>query len=301
MVFHTGIASGYWQVAMDASTKEKAAFVTSSGLYEWNVMPFGLCNAPSTFARLMELVLKGLHWKICLIYLDDVIVMAPTFEEELERLKQVFEQLAQAGLKLKPKKCFLFWKRVSSLGHVVTEEGITADPGKVEQVRTWPVPESSMEVKSFLGLASYYCRFIPAFSTVAQPLYKLTEAKTEFVWTGQCQQAFDSLKGLLTSARVLAYPTREGKFVLDTDASDHGIGVVLSQLQDGVERPIAFASRTLSKSERNYCVTHHELLAIVEFVKQHQQISLFKLIMPPCALSLMPRIQKDSSRVGLNS
>ena len=264
MVFHAGIASGYWQVAMDASTKEKAAFVTSSGLYEWNVMPFRPCNAPSTFARLMELVLKGLHWKICLIYLDDVIVMVPTFEEELERLKQVFERLAHAGLKLKPKKCFLFRKRVSYLGHVVTEEGITADPGKVEQIRTWPVPESSMEVKSFLGLASYYRRFIPAFSTVAQPLYKLTEAKTEFVWTGQCQQAFDSLKGLLTSARVLAYPTREGKFVLDTYVSDHGIG---AQLQDGVERPIAFASRTLSKSERNYCVTHRELLAIVEFVK----------------------------------
>ena len=269
MVFHTGIASGYWQVAMDASTKEKAAFVTSGGLYEWNVMPFRLYNAPSTFARLMELVLKGLHWKICLIYLD-MIVMVPTFEEELERLKQVFERLAHAGLKLKPKKCFLFRKRVSYLGHVVTEEGITADPGKVEQIRTWPVPESSMEVKSFLGLASYYRRFIPAFSTVAQPLYKLTEAKTEFVWTGQCQQAVDSLRGLLTSARVLAYLTREGKFVLDTDASDHGIDAVLSQLQDGVERPIEFASRTLSKSERNYCVTHHELLAIVEFVKQHR-------------------------------
>ena len=189
------LASCYWQVAMDASTKEKAASVTSSGLYEWNIMPFGLCNAPSTFARLMELVLKGLHRKICLIYLDDVIVMAPTFEEELERLKQVFERLAHAGLKLKPKKCFLFRKRVSYLGHVVTEEGITAGPGKVEQVRTWPVPESSTEVKSFLGLASYYRRFIPAFSTVAQPLYKLTEAKTEFVWTGQCQQAFDGLIG----------------------------------------------------------------------------------------------------------
>ena len=220
------LASGYWQVAMDASTKEKAAFVASSSMYEWNVMPFGLFNAPSTFARLMELVLKGLHWKICLIYLDDVIVMVPTFEEELERLKQVFERLAHAGLKLKPKKCFLFRKRVSYLGHVVTEESITADPGKVEQIRTWPVPESSMEVKSFLGLASYYCRFIPAFSTVAQPLYKLTEAKTEFVWTGQCQQAFDGLKRLLTSARVLAYLTREGKFVLHTDASDHGIGAV---------------------------------------------------------------------------
>ncbi|KAL9970103.1 hypothetical protein ACROYT_G022426 [Oculina patagonica] len=165
---------------------EKAAFVIPSGLYEWNVMPFGLCNAPSTFARLMELVLKGLHWKICLIYLDDVIVMGRTFEEELERLKQVFERLACAGLKLKPKKCFLFQKRVSYLGHVVTEEGITADLGKVEQVRTWPIPENSTEVKSFLGLASYYRRFIPNFAAVAQPLHKLTEAKTEFVWTGQC-------------------------------------------------------------------------------------------------------------------
>ena len=264
------LASGYWQVAMDAGTQEKAAFVTSSGLYEWTVMPFGLCNAPSTFARLMELVLKGLHWKICLIYLDDVIVMGRTFEEELERLKEVFERLARAGLKLKPKKCFLFQKRVSYLGHVVTEEGIAADPEKVEQVRTWPTPENSTEVKSFLGLASYYRRFIPDFSTIAKPLYKLTEAKAEFAWTEQCQLAFDSLKGLLTSGRVLAYPTREGKFVLDTDASDHGIGAVLSQFQDGVEKPIAFASRTLSKSERNYCVTRRELLAIVEFVKQHR-------------------------------
>ena len=106
------LASGYWQVAMDRNTQEKSAFVIPSGLYEWNVMPFGLCNAPSTFARLMELVLKGLHWKICLIYLDNVIVMGRTFEEELERLKQVFGRLACAGLKLKPKKCFLFQKRV---------------------------------------------------------------------------------------------------------------------------------------------------------------------------------------------
>ena len=153
---------------------------------------------------------------------------------------------------------------------LVKEEGIGPDPEKVEQARTWPIPENRTEVKSFLGLASYYRRFVPDFSTIAQPLYKLTEAKSEFVWTGECQLAFDSLKSSLTSSGVLAYPTREGKFVLDTDASDHGIGAVLSQLQDGMERPIAFASRTLSKSERNYCVTRRELLAIVEFVKQHR-------------------------------
>ena len=211
----------------------------------------------------------------------------------------MFERLTCAGLKLKPKKCFLFQKRVSYLGHVVLEEGITADPEKVEQVGTWPIPESSTEVKSFLGLASYYRRFIPDFSTIAQPLHKLTEAKTEFVWTEQCQLAFNSLKGLLTSGRVLAYLTREGKFVLDTDASDQGVGAVLSQLQDAVEKPIAFPSRTLSKSERKYCVTRRELLAIVEFVKQHRPYmqgarSAFELIMHLCAPSSRQKIQKDS-------
>ena len=124
----------------------------SSGLYEWTVMPFSLCNALSIFARLMEVVLKGLHWKICLIYLDDVIVMGRTFEEKLQLLKEVFERLARAGLKLKPKKCFLLQKRVSYLGHVVTEEGLAADPEKVEQVRTWPIPENSTEVKVSLDL-----------------------------------------------------------------------------------------------------------------------------------------------------
>lgn len=158
----------------------------------------------------------------------------------------------------------------SFLGHVIREEGIAADLEKVEHVRTWPTPENSTEIKSFLGLASYYRRFIPDFSTIAKPLYKPTKAKKEFAWTGQCYLAFDSLKGLLISGRVLAYPSRQGTFVLFTDASDHGIGTVLSQFQDGLERPTAFASLTLSKSERNYCVTRREVLAIIAFVKQHR-------------------------------
>ncbi|KAK3750995.1 hypothetical protein QZH41_007605 [Actinostola sp. cb2023] len=266
------LVSGYWQVAMHPSTKEKTAFTTSSGLYEWNVLPFGLCNAPSTFERLMELVLKGLHWKICLIYLDDVIVMSRTVEEGMDRLEQVFARLATAGLKLKPKKCSPFQKEVSFLGHVVTEDGVATEPAKVEQVLTWPVPENVTEVRSFIGLVSYYRRFIPGFSDTAHPLHRLTEANTDFQWTPQCQLAFDELKNFPTSVPVLAYPTRYDEFVLDTDALDHGIGAVLSPIQDWVEneKPIAFASRTLSKSERNYCVTRRELLAIFEFVKHHR-------------------------------
>ena len=134
--------------------------------------------------------------------------MGHTFEEELERLKQVFERLACAGLKLKPKKCFPFQKRLLYLEYVFTEQGITADPGKVEQVCTWPILENSTEFKSFPGPTSYYRRFIPNLLIIVQPLYKLTEPKTEFVWTGQCRLAFNSLKGLLTPGRVLAYPTR---------------------------------------------------------------------------------------------
>ena len=152
----------------------------------------------------------------------------------------------------------------------MAEQGVATDPAKVERVSNWPVPESSGEVKSFLGLASYYRRFAPGFARIARPLYQLTEPTKDFEWTNECQQAFDQLKELLTFSPVLAYPKQEGLFILDTDASNHGIGAVLSQEQGGVERPMAYSSRTLSKSERNYCTTRRELLAIVEFTKLHR-------------------------------
>lgn len=264
------MASGYWQVAMDPTTKEKAAFVTNSGLFEWNCMPFGLTNSPGTFERLITLVLKGLQFKICLCYLDDVIVFAETFQEHLQRLERVLIQFASAGLKLKPRKCHLFQQKISYLGHIVTEQGVSTDPTKIERVINWPTPESSTEMKSFLGLASYYRRFVPGFAGVARPLYQLTEPNKGFEWTDDCQHAFDRLKDLLTSSPVLAYPKQGGLFILDTDASSHGIGAVLSQIQGGVEKPLAYSSRSLSKSERNYCTTRRELLAIVEFTKQHR-------------------------------
>ena len=264
------LASGYWQVALDPETKHKTAFITPHGLFEWRVMPFGLCNAPGTFERLMELILRGLHWKTCLIYLDDIIVFGTTFQENLERLEEVFLRLAKTGLKLKPVKCNLFQKEVAYLGHIVSQRGISTDPAKTDMVRQWPTPTSATEVRSFLGLASYYRRFMPQFAQVAHPLHQLTERDMDFAWSEACQQAFDQLKTMLTAAPVLAYPQPKGKFILDTDASNHGIGAVLSQIQHGVERPIAYSSRTLTKAERNYCVTRRELLAVVEFVKQHR-------------------------------
>ena len=253
---------------MDPASSDKAAFVTTSGLYEWTVMPFGLTSSPSTFERLMELILAGLRFETCLIYLDDIIVYGKTFEEELKCLEEVFVRFRSSGLKLKPSKCVLFQKRVMHLGHIVSESGITTDPGKIKRICEWPVPENVTEIKSFLGLASYYRRFVPNFAQVARPLHKLTEANVEFVWTPECQSSFQTLKTLLSTAPVLAYPDFTAEFILNTDASNHGIGAVLSQVKDGAEHPVAYASRTLTKAERNYCVTRKELLAVVEFVKQ---------------------------------
>ncbi len=263
------LQSGYWQVEMDEDSKEKTAFITStSGLYQFERMPFGLCNSPATFERLMEQVLTGLHWEICLVYLDDIIVYGTSFEDQLERLKSVFGRLRYANLKLSPKKCNLFKKEVSYLGHVVSRNGIAPDPGKIRSIQTWPQPTTVTEVRSFLGLCSYYRRFIQSFSAIAKPLHQLTEKNRKFEWTEECEEAFYLLKTKLMSAPILAYPNSSDPYILDTDASQFGVGAVLSQLQQGEEKVVAYYSRTLTKPERRYCVTRKELLAIVQGVKQ---------------------------------
>ena len=264
------LASGYWQVELDEDAKEKSAFTVRGGLYQWRVMPFGLCNAPSTFERLMERILTGLHWEILLVYLDDIIIYGKTFEDELARLRVVFKKMREAKLKLKPKKCHLFKKKVAYLGHVVSAEGVSTDPDKIEAVKRWPAPKTVTEVRSFLGLASYYRRFIQGFAEIAKPLHRLTEKNNTWHWTKECQEAFRELKTRLINAPILAYPSSEGRFILDTDASGQGIGAVLSQVQDGVEKVVSYASRSLNKSERNYCVTRRELLAVVYFIKKHR-------------------------------
>ena len=261
------LASGYWQCPLKESDKSKTAFTTHQGLYHFNVMPFGLCNAPATFSRLMNLVLGGLNWTKCLCYLDDVIVFGTTFEIALRNLRDVFEALRKANLKLKPKKCSLFQTEVSYLGHRVSKAGISCDPNKISAVQNWPIPTNITEVRSFLGTAGYYRKFIPNFSSIASPLSQLTRKNKRFKWDENCQRAFDELKSLLVSAPILAYPTANGKFILDTDASETGLGGVLSQVQGGEEKVIAYGSISLQNSQRKYCTTHKELLSIVTFLK----------------------------------
>ncbi len=166
--------SGYWQVEMDEQDIDKTAFVTRQGLFRFTVMPFGICNALATFERLMELVLKDLNWKVCLIYLDDIIVYGAGFFPALDRLKMVWKRIREANLKLKPTKCCLMRAEVPFLGHIVSREGIAVDPAKTEAVEKWATLVNVKDVRAFLGLASYYRRYIPGFSTVAAPMTNLT-------------------------------------------------------------------------------------------------------------------------------
>lgn len=258
------LKSGYHQVEMEEGDKKKTAFSFGQGLWHFKVMPFGLCNAPSCFERLMEQVLEGLQWKAALVYLDDVLVFGNTFEEERSRLEEVLRRLRVANLKLSPKKCTFFQPEVPFLGHVVGREGVRTDPLKVSAVRDWPVPTNVAEVRSFLGLCSYYRRFVPKFATIAVPLHQLTEKRARFLWDEACQMAFDKLKQVLVSAAVLPYPDPTLPYLLDTDASADGVGAVLSQEKDGKEWVVAYFSTKFSKAERNYCVTRKELAAVVK-------------------------------------
>ncbi|GFU71982.1 retrovirus-related Pol polyprotein from transposon 412 [Trichonephila clavipes] len=261
------LKSGYWQVEIHPEDREKTAFTSGQGLWQFKVMPFGLCNAPATFERLMETVLKGLTFEACLIYLDDVIIGGRTFEEHLQNIRKVLSKLSDANLKLNPSKCKFFQKEVNYLGHIISAEGVRTDPEKVSAVKNWKRPENLRELRSFLGLCTYYRKFVKGFSNIARPLHRLTESKQKFQWTKECEDSFLQLKEALTSSPILIYPQPDKPFILDTDASNESVGAVLSQEIDGQERVVAYWSKCLSKPERNYCVTRKELLAIVKAIE----------------------------------
>ena len=256
--------SGYWQVPIQEQDKEKTAFHTSGGqLFEFNQVPFGLCNAPAAFSHLMDRVLAGLHWETCLFYLDDIIVFAATWEEHLARLRQVFEWLRHVQLKLGTEKCTFAAKEVSYLGHRVTSEGFLPDPTLLTAIREIGTPKNATEVRSFLGLAWYYRRYVKNFATIAGPLHALTRIDAVFHWSLECQQTFDRLKTLLTTSPITAFPDFNLPFRLYTDASTTGLGAILAQVQEGKERIICCASRSLIQAEKTYPATKLECLAIV--------------------------------------
>ena len=269
------LTSGYFQIPLKKEDIPKSAFCCKFGHYEMTRMPFGLNNASGTFQRTMELALQGLQWVTCLVYIDDVIVFGENFEQHIARVSQVLERIKEAGLKLKPEKCHMLQTEVVFLGHKVSQNGIKPDPTNIAKIVQWPTPKTAKQVKQFVATGSYYRRFVENYASLARPLINLTKKGAEFVWNEACESAFNKIKEALVSPEVMGYPKNDaGQFYLDVDASGEGIGGVLQQIQDDRERVISYASRGLSKAERNYCITEKELLAVVFFIQYYRQYLL---------------------------
>ncbi len=277
------LKSGYYNVKMREEDKHKTAFTCPLGFFEWNRMPQGVTNAPATFQRLMERCLGNMNLDWAIAFLDDLIIFSNTLEDHEQRLRQALQRLRSFGLKLSPEKCHFFQRSVKYLGHVVSELGIHTDQSKVEAVHGWPSPNNMKELRSFLGFLGYYRRFIKDFAKICQPLNDLlkgythsrnkgskrlfvdnTRIKQPFgaLWTTDCQESFLKLKAAITSAPVLAIADPKLPYELHTDASRSGLGGALYQRHDGVLRPVAFASRSLSATERNYPAHKLEFLAL---------------------------------------
>nr|VZI12709.1 unnamed protein product [Spirometra erinaceieuropaei] len=224
----------------------------------------------------MYRVLQPLIPDKCLVYLDDIIVFGRSIDEHNHNLRAVLEALRSAGLTLNPTKRLFVRREVNFLGHLISPGRISPLPDRIQCIRTWPTPSNQTELRSFLGLASYYRRFIRGFAHIANPLHKLTEKVRPFVWSDDWARAFTDLRAALCSAPLLALPNVDDDappFILDTDASGYAIGAVLSQADaNGVEHPICFASNTLTKPQRNYCNFRREILTIVVFLRQFKHL-----------------------------
>jgi hypothetical protein len=301
-VFFSGLdeLSGYWQVEMDDTSKAKTAFITPAGLFEWNVMPFGLTNAPATFQRAMDLILAGLKWNICHVYLDDIIIFSSTFEDHLVRLEHVFSALVTSGVKLSLAKCHFCNDELPVLGHVVSKYGISMDPAKVKAITQYPVPTDITTLRRFLGLANYYRRYIKDYSLIAAPLLELLKQNVAFAWNNITQHAFDKLKEYLVSAPILGYPNFKVPFKLTCDASDFGISAILSQDFNDHEVVISYASRSLTPAERNYSTTERECLAVVwgvEHFRHYLMGTQFTIYTDHIALQWLQNTKTSSKRL----
>ena len=272
---HLDMSWGYYQILLADEDKKKTAFMTRYGLFQHTRMAFGLTNAPATFQRAMNLVLRGINWKTVLAYLDDVLVLGKGFWSHMENIETCFQRVDDSGMKLKPRKCIFFCTETVFLGRKITQEGILIDEKKIEALKSWPRPETRKQLQSFLGFTNYHRDHIAGYSEIAAPLCALAGSRDTFDWTDLHTERFQQLKEVITTAPCLAYPRPEGTFILDCDASDDSIGACLSQIrEDGIERPIAFASNVLLKEQRRYCTTRKELLSLVKFSRHFRHYLL---------------------------
>jgi hypothetical protein len=262
------LKSGFWQIPMHDTDKFKTAFCVPGGHYQFTRMPFGLVNATPTFQRCMEQILNGLLDRICNVFVDDIVIYAKSVKELLERLDVVLDRIMKSGLTVNSKKCVLFSTKINLLGHVICEEGVKPNPEKVSVIESWKTPTTRKEMRSFLGLASYYRRFVQGFAQLAAPLHQLCSLRCDWKWSEAQDKAFLCLKTMLVNTPVLGHFKTGDRIIIDTDASGEALGAILSQVDaEGKERVIAYYSRCLSHVEKNYCVTRRELLAVIDSLR----------------------------------
>ena len=243
---------------------EKTAFNTKYGSFQFLVLPFGLCNAPSTFQRMMNEILSDYLMKFVKVYLDDIVIHSKTAEEHLSHIRQVFERLRQHKLFCKKEKCFFGRKSVEYCGYVVSEAGIATQPEKVKAIQNWPRPTDVKDIRSFIGLTGFYNRFIPDYAGIIAPLTDLLKKDQPFYWSNKSENAFKEIKAAFIKRTMLAYPDLDREFIVHLDASGESIGATLSQIDDkGVLCLVTCISKKLNSAERNYPTHERELLALV--------------------------------------
>ena len=262
------LKSGYWQVPMEPQSIPKTAFTCHLGLFEFVRMPFGLTNAPAIFQRAMTKALSGLIGKICMVYIDDIVVYSSDPKEHAQHLSQVFDRLRQHGLQLKPSKCCIGMEKLELLGYIISGEGIQTQPEKVAAIQNLAPPTTVKQVQSFMGMVNYYKSFIPNLAEIAFPLTTLTKKSVRFTWNHEHQQAFDALKTALVQAPILAHPDPSKPYILYTDASDLAVGGILVQDHEGQEKVIAYLSHKLTGSASSWPAIEKEAYAILYSLKK---------------------------------
>ena len=274
------LAHAYQQLVLDEESRKLTTINTTKGLFRYNRLPFGVSTAPAIFQRTMENLLQSID-NVC-VYLDDILVTGPSQEAHLKNLDLVLTRLETAGVKLKQQKCAFLLPEVEYLGHKITKYGLQPTAEKIRAIKEAPVPENLTQLKSFLGLVNYYAKFVSNLSSILAPLYLLLQKESPWQWGPEQQSAFDVAKEQLSSDSLLAHYDMNKDLILSCDASSYGVGAVLSHLmENGDERPVAYASRSLSSAEKRYSQLDREALALVFGVTRFRQYLLgrqFKLL-----------------------
>ena len=262
------LSSGYFQMGISPDSSRFTAFNTCFGTYKFSRLPQGLKTSPNSFQFLMDKLMSGLSFKSVLCYLDDILVVSETFDEHIRDLQEVFDRLRQAGLKFSPHKCTFAQKKCVFLGHEISKDGLKPPSDRLDSIAEYPVPKNAKALKRYLGLMNWFKNYIPQYSAVANPLYKLLRRGEKFLWQSQHQAAFEKLKELLLNSEALAFPRYDLSFYLAVDSSSKGIGYMLYQLHPSenhseIPRVVRFGSKSLSKWQQSYGPTKLELLGMV--------------------------------------